>query len=630
MTGLSAPLTAGELGWLLGGLVTSVPAVALGLLVSRRQPANAVGALLVLAGLAGVVMATFDGYLAAAASGALPVGDVLVSVTQGAWMLWYLPFAVLLLVFPDGRLLSPRWRLVAVALPCVAVVFSLLVSMLPGPYTAPVEDAAHVLGTSRVAGYAGLGLLPVFMGLLVASLAAVVVRYRSAGPRVRTQLRWLLLAGLTVPGTLLICWLSYLLLGTADLVVVGLVAMYVAIPAATAVAVLRRDLYDVDRALVAAASSGILATVLLGVFTVVSALAGLAVGRDSALVAVIATALCALALNPLRSRVARWLGRLLYPDRERALAAIDELRRRVHAGDDDPEQLEAVLRQALRDDGLRIGFLPPGADRVVDGEGAALEDGRARPIMLAGERIGMLVPGPDAEHPPPREVADASAVLVEMVGLRRELGRALREVEASRARLLRAGYDERHRLEQDLHDGAQQRLVALGMTLRVAQRHLPDVASDLHGVMDQAVAEITTAVAELRQIAHGLRPSSLDDGLAAALTNLTRLAPMPIGLEMSAGELPDDVSTTAYYVASEAVANAVKYAEAQRIDLQVAQVDGHVRVTVRDDGRGGAAVRPGAGLAGLSDRVGALGGRLHVTSGAGTGTVVEAVLPCGS
>ncbi|MPZ94760.1 MAG: hypothetical protein GEU96_07535 [Propionibacteriales bacterium] len=312
------------------------------------------------------------------------------------------------------------------------------------------------------------------------------------------------------------------------------------------------------------------------------------------------------------------------------MAAIDALRLRVHAGDGDPEQLEAVLRQALRDDALRIGFLPPGADRVVDSEGAALEDRRATPIVLAGEQIGVLVPGRDAEHQPPREVADASAVLVEMVGLRRELGRALHEVEASRTRLLRAGYDERHRLEQDLHDGAQQRLVALGMTLRVAQRHLPDVASDLHGVMDQAVAEITTAVAELRQIAHGLRPSSLDDGLAAALTNLTRLAPMPISLDMCPGELPDDVSTTAYYVASEAVANAVKYAEAQRIDLQVARVDGHVRVTVRDDGRGGAAVRPGAGLAGLSDRVGALGGMLQVTSGAGTGTVVEAVLPCGS
>lgn len=137
-------------------------------------------------------------------------------------------------------------------------------------------------------------------------------------------------------------------------------------------------------------------------------------------------------------------------------------------------------------------------------------------------------------------------------------------------------------------------------------------------------------MAELRQLAHGLRPSSLDDGLGPALANLTRTVPITVDLDVRAGTLPDDVSTTAYYVASEAVANAVKHAEADRIGLQVAHDDGHLQVRVTDNGRGSAAVRPGSGLAGLCDRVAALGGSLAVHSPPGGGTRIEAVLPCAS
>jgi signal transduction histidine kinase len=195
---------------------------------------------------------------------------------------------------------------------------------------------------------------------------------------------------------------------------------------------------------------------------------------------------------------------------------------------------------------------------------------------------------------------------------------------------VRAGYEERRRLELDLHDGAQQRLVSLGMALRLAQRHLGDGSLDLDEVLDEAVAEIGTAVSELRQIAHGLRPSSLDDGLTAALENLTRNTPLPVMLDLHAEDLPDHVSTTAYYVASEAVANTLKHASAGAIAMSVDRRDGVVRVKVSDDGRGGATIRPGSGLAGLRDRVGAIGGTLGIRSLAGAGTVVEAVLPCES
>jgi signal transduction histidine kinase len=232
-----------------------------------------------------------------------------------------------------------------------------------------------------------------------------------------------------------------------------------------------------------------------------------------------------------------------------------------------------------------------------------------------------------------REVATASALLVEVVRLRVELSGALRDVESSRSRLLEVSYQERRRLERDLHDGAQQRLVALGMALRLGQRHLDDGRTDVSGLLDQAVAELGTAVAELRQIAHGLRPSSLDDGLVNALTMMVGRVPVPITLdlhpELGCENLPDVVATTAYYVASEAVVNAVRHAAAATIGLRVARDAAALTVQVSDDGPGGATLRPGAGLAGLADRVAAAGGGLRLTSTLGNGTLVEAVLPCG-
>jgi signal transduction histidine kinase len=165
------------------------------------------------------------------------------------------------------------------------------------------------------------------------------------------------------------------------------------------------------------------------------------------------------------------------------------------------------------------------------------------------------------------------------------------------------------------------------MQLRLAQRHLDDGTVDVDRLLDGSVAELGTAVAELRQIAHGLRPSSLDDGLPAALSNLVRSLPLTVDMDVDDAPLPDAVATTAYYVASEAITNAVKHAEATRIELRVIRRNGQLLVRVTDDGCGGARL----GLrSGLADRVAALGGSLHVASPVGRGTEVEAALPCAS
>jgi signal transduction histidine kinase len=270
----------------------------------------------------------------------------------------------------------------------------------------------------------------------------------------------------------------------------------------------------------------------------------------------------------------------------------------------------------------------PGSAGFVDATGEPVLDTGLVPVTLGGVQIGVLT-GSDATGPGVlRVVASACASLVEVTRLRAELGAALREVEASRTRLVQVGDAERKRLERDLHDGAQQRLVSLGMAMRLAQRRLPHGQVDVNELLDQGVAELATAIAELRQIAHGLRPTSLDDGLHAALAALTSKLPVPVHLDVEPDRLADNIATTAYFVAAEAITNAAKYANASSINVRVAQDANGVQIRVQDDGIGGATPRTGSGLAGLADRVAAIGGSLLMTSPSGMGTTIEAVLPC--
>jgi signal transduction histidine kinase len=341
----------------------------------------------------------------------------------------------------------------------------------------------------------------------------------------------------------------------------------------------------------------------------------------------VGTAAAAVVLLPGLRLVRSAIEARTYPLRRAALAAVDDLHREVSGGRARPEGLQQVLREGLRDPLLRVGFRVPGSRAYLDTEGAPVPaDGVA--VVLDDAQTGVVVPGPGpATAELLREVADRCSTLVEVVRLRSEVDLALREAQSSRTRLLEIGYQERRRIERDLHDGAQQRLVSLGMRLRLAQRHLDDGTVDLDDLFDESVAELSTAVTELRQIANGLRPSSLDDGLPAALSNLVRSLPLTVDMEIDDSPLPDAVATTAYYVASEAIANAVKHSEATRIVLRVTRRDGHLLVRVTDDGRGGAQLGVRSGL---TDRIAALGGSLKVASPRGGGTNVEAALPCAS
>jgi signal transduction histidine kinase len=203
-----------------------------------------------------------------------------------------------------------------------------------------------------------------------------------------------------------------------------------------------------------------------------------------------------------------------------------------------------------------------------------------------------------------------------------------RELQASRARIVAAGDEERRRLERNLHDGAQQRLVSLSLALRLAQSQLKTNPSAADQLLDSARDELTQALEELRELARGIHPAILTDrGLPAALEALAARAPLPVEIERGEANLPAPVEAAAYYVVSEALANVAKYANASCVRVSVGQRNGTASVEVADDGVGGADPTLGSGLRGLADRVAALNGRLQVESRPGEGTTIRAEIP---
>jgi signal transduction histidine kinase len=220
------------------------------------------------------------------------------------------------------------------------------------------------------------------------------------------------------------------------------------------------------------------------------------------------------------------------------------------------------------------------------------------------------------------------AGFTELVGSAISNAEAQAALAASRARIVAATDEARRRIERNLHDGAQQRLVTLALQVREAQAMAPPETGQLATRLDGVASGLGATLEELRVIARGIHPAVLTDrGLGPALKALARSCAIPVSLRVCVGRLPGPVEIAAYYVASEALANTVKHARASAADVEVEASDGMLRVRVRDDGCGGAAFGCGSGLVGLKDRVEALGGRIHLDSPRGAGTTLRARLP---
>ncbi|HVE25362.1 MAG TPA: histidine kinase, partial [Sporichthya sp.] len=223
---------------------------------------------------------------------------------------------------------------------------------------------------------------------------------------------------------------------------------------------------------------------------------------------------------------------------------------------------------------------------------------------------------------------DAVAAAIDNERVKAELRAQLLDIQASRARIVEVADAERRRIERNLHDGAQQRLVGLALTLRLLSRqaqHSPALTE----LLADAVSELDDALSELRRLARGLHPAMVvDAGLAAALEALAERPGLPVKLTVDLpGAVPEHVAVAAYYVVAEALANTNKHATATAVLTSAVLTDGTLVVTVADDGRGGAAAAPGSGLQGLTDRVSALGGSLLIDSPAGAGTTIAAAIP---
>jgi signal transduction histidine kinase len=539
--------------------------VGTGLVAWTRRPANRTGALMVAVGLSYALL------------GLLFNGVILIA-TPTAFTLWYLlrtlpegVIAHLLAVFPDGRATTRPQRVFIVANYVATVPLALVQLLLVQPVRlgcAGCPDELLLLGDRRPYGDAVLtisNLSYVALGAMLLWLMAV--RWRQAsGPRRRS-------------------------LAPVGAVGVVLVVAYVAREALRALVP--------SPPLIGALDLVVITTLMLWPLAF---LAGLA-----------------------RTRLDRWV--------------VGDLA--VQLGEPlPPGRLEQALAHALHDPTLQLAYWLPDRHAFVDAAGRPVElpaAGGDRAVTILrhdGDPVAAMLHDTALDDDPElvRAVAATARMTIENERLQAEVRVQLEEVRASRARIVEFGDAERRRVERNLHDGAQQRLVNLSLALGIARSQLPATPDgELAAALDEAAAELRLALAELRELARGIHPVILSEaGLGPALASLVDRSPIPATVTVVPPDrLSPRVEETAYYVASEALANAAKHAHATAVTISARRLNGDLLVEVGDDGVGGADPN-GSGLRGLADRVAAVDGHLRVHSPAGEGTRITAELPCGS
>jgi signal transduction histidine kinase len=635
MEALAVPLSWGlEPAWdTLLYCVYAVTLVGCGALIVSRHHGHRIGWLFCATGTYAALGDLAQGWGLRAAQHGWPYGPFGEWVSLSSWI--HPALALTFLLFPNGHLYRRGWQAVAwVNLVGVAL-------LLPGWALDPglgalfIDDrnpyavASPVLTAMKAIG------MPLYLGSTAVAVVPLIQRLRSSTGVERLQMRLFVFAS-TVAAVVLptVALLWNVVPAVRPLTALALTAM----PVAATIAILRYRLYDIDLVISRTLAYGALTVLLAGTYAVVTVTIGAAVGRSSAWATASATLAVATAFGLLRHRLQDAV------DHRFNRAGFDAVRQMSHFLDDlradraAPEDVERVLRDALGVEDLDVRLVLPGNAMTVDLSGVPVVDdpgdGRERwPIRHGGTTLGTVVgPAELAQRRSLlRKLLDASAVAIEVARLRVELRRQLEEVEASRARIVAAADDERRRIERDLHDGAQQRLVSIGLALRHAQHALGStVDPDVSRTLDDAIAEITVAIDELRQLAGGLRPAQLDRGLGPALKDLARRAPLPVEVEAAADRFPTEIETAAYFCACEGLTNAVKHAHATKVRITARRKHDRLVVSLSDDGIGGAAARNGSGLTGLSDRVAARGGTLTIDSDGGAGTTLVAEFPCGS
>ncbi len=627
-----------------------------GALVAWRRPRIMAGWLLFVVGLVWTLVGALHAYVNHALAdgpGVAPTVAIAAWVANWIWMLAFGAMWMFFLLFPNGRLPSPRWRVIAWVGAAGGALVLIGRGLMPGPLAEFPEIvnpiSIHSGGvTLRVADTVGNQIVTV---VLTASIVSLVVRYRHADGVIRRQLLWMAVAGVVF---IALASLGDIAQRTGAVESGNLfIAAFAGIPIAAAIAILKYRLYDIDRVVSKMVVYGALAVLVTTVFVTVVVGLGAAIGiqgQPNLALSVLATALVAVIFQPVRKRLQGLANRMVYGRRASPYEVLAGFARRMG----EPIATEALLpvmaRTLAEGSGatqaavwlavgtdLRSAAVWPGHAgeaqpiRMVDGDPPSWVDGtKTLPIRHRGELLGALsVTKPPGEPLTPAEdklISDLAA----QAGLALRNVRLIEELKASRQRIVSAQDAERRRLERDIHDGAQQRLVTLSLALRMA-RTRPGLTPALAAALDTAARELSDGLSELRELARGVHPALLtDEGLGPALTSLAERSPVAARLASApAARLPAPVEATAYQVASRAVAAAAD-AGACAVRISAEHVGGTLTVEVADDATREDGAERRIRLDGIDDRVAALDGRVEIENRAGRGAVVRAVIPCES
>lgn len=630
-----------------------------GWLITVRRPMSRIGWLCMWVGFTWALSGVADTYATYAVyygSGSLLLGRLAVVLGDMTWIPAIgLMGIFLVLLFPNGSPPSPRWRWVLYFGGGAIAIMSVIALLLPEDYTE--AGYPNVTNPMRIEELAFLKpvffvLLPVLPLLMIASVVGLVVRYRRSSGNERLQLKWLVAAGgfVAVLYSMVLLLFAFVPEGWGSWLGSVTIGSFGLIPAAIGAAILKHRLYDIDVVINKALVYGSVAALITVTYVGIVVGIGQAVGSERNLgLSILATALVAVGFQPLRDRVQRIADRVVYGKRATPYEVLSEF----SGGIGQIAAIEELLPRMTRLVGeatgasssevwLRIGtgFVReatwPAADVTPAALGAegALETIRAKattavPVSHRGEHLGIIAvtkaPG-DPLRPADEKLLDD---LASQAGLVLRNVKLVEDLKTSRQRLVQAQDEERRKLERDLHDGAQQRLVSISLALKLARNQIGDGQPELTERIDQAAEQLSLALKELRDFAQGIHPAILSQrGLEAAVRSLAERSTVPASVTASLnGRLPAPVETTAYFVVSEALANVAKYSQADSVEISLGHQNGMFELVVKDDGTGGADPSRGSGLRGLEDRVSVVDGSLEVRSPKGEGTRLLCRIP---
>jgi signal transduction histidine kinase len=629
----------------------------LGLLLADRRSPNPIGWIFCALGVVAGTMALTTEYArwALIHEGGRPPGGLYAAwLQEWVWIPLVVGLGVVGWIFPEGRFLSRRWRTAmvvacaAAAVPMVLIALSPRLTVFARFYNPVGLDEPWVPGAAN----ASIGLaLPVLFG----GVAAATVRFRTRRGDERQQIKWLLLTVMAIalvlayygvisatgtdPNQGLAVWSQYLAIGA-----------FLAVPISIAFGVLKYRLYDIDVVINKAVVYSVLAVFITVVYVAVVVGIGAVIGSaGGTLRSAVAAAVVAIAFQPARRGAQRLANRFVYGERATPYEVLAQLGDRLageYAADDVLDRIAAALAGGIGADRVVVwlnsggesrpaAVWPRGARTAPAASAAALtatEDGmRSFPVRHQGEMLGAI-----GVHKPPSDPltpADEKLVsdLAAQAGLVLRNARLIEDLRASRRRLVTAQDEERRRLERNIHDGAQQQLVALTIKARLAEQMIDRDPAKARDLVAQIGAETTGTLEDLRDLARGIYPPVLaDKGLAAALEAQARKAAVPVAVEANGvGRFDPDVEAGVYFCVLEALNNVAKYAGASHVDVRLWRQDGEVVFEVRDDGAGfdPAARGYGTGLRGMADRLEALGGTLEVQSAPRAGTKILGRVP---